>query len=157
MAGMGERGPEARLLVVEDEPNILELLSASLRLAGFEVATATGGPEDQPAAMRTLALVPDARAAPWVAAAVGSNSAAGVQLATGEPVVAIGGFNGSDPAPTLEQFQRCVAEARIHRFLGGGRMGGSMGGSDDAGQIAAWVAERYTPASVGGAVVYDLS
>ena len=35
--------PEARLLVVEDEPNILELLSASLRFAGFEVVTATGG------------------------------------------------------------------------------------------------------------------
>ena len=60
----------------------------------------------------------------WVAAAVGSNSAAGVQLATGEPVMAIGGFNGSDPAPTLEQFQRYVAEGRIHWFLGGGRMGG---------------------------------
>jgi two-component system OmpR family response regulator len=39
----GQSRPEARLLVVEDEPNILELLSASLRLAGFEVATATGG------------------------------------------------------------------------------------------------------------------
>jgi two-component system, OmpR family, response regulator len=34
---------EARLLVVDDEPNILELLSASLRFAGFEVATATNG------------------------------------------------------------------------------------------------------------------
>ena len=30
--------PEARLLMVEDEPDILELLSASLRFAGFEVA-----------------------------------------------------------------------------------------------------------------------
>jgi two-component system OmpR family response regulator len=37
------RQPEARLLVVEDDPNILELLSASLRLAGFEVTTASGG------------------------------------------------------------------------------------------------------------------
>jgi two-component system OmpR family response regulator len=37
--------PEARLLVVDDEPNILELLSASLRFAGFEVATATDGNE----------------------------------------------------------------------------------------------------------------
>ena len=36
---------EARLLVVEDEPNILELLSASLRYAGFEVLTAAGGTE----------------------------------------------------------------------------------------------------------------
>jgi two-component system OmpR family response regulator len=36
---------EARLLVVDDEPNILELLSASLRYAGFEVATAPDGNE----------------------------------------------------------------------------------------------------------------
>ncbi|MEV0713941.1 MULTISPECIES: response regulator transcription factor [Asanoa] len=34
---------EARLLVVEDDPNILELLSASLKFAGFEVSTATSG------------------------------------------------------------------------------------------------------------------
>jgi two-component system, OmpR family, response regulator len=49
---MSETGPEARLLVVEDEPNILELLAASLRLAGFEVATATGGLEALRAAQR---------------------------------------------------------------------------------------------------------
>jgi two-component system, OmpR family, response regulator len=36
---------EARLLVVDDEPNIMELLSASLRFAGFEVATAADGDE----------------------------------------------------------------------------------------------------------------
>ena len=34
---------EARLLVVEDDPSILELLSASLRFAGFTVATAQNG------------------------------------------------------------------------------------------------------------------
>ena len=39
----GRAQPAARLLVVEDEPNILELLSASLRYAGFDVLTATGG------------------------------------------------------------------------------------------------------------------
>jgi hypothetical protein len=93
----------------------------------------------------------------WVAAAVGSNSAAGVQLATGEPVMAIGGFNGSDPAPTLEQFQQYVAEGRIHWFRGG-RMGGrSMGGSDAAGEIAAWVAANFPATGVGGATVYDLT
>jgi two-component system, OmpR family, response regulator len=37
--------PEARLLVVEDEPNIRELLATSLRYAGFEVATAASGGE----------------------------------------------------------------------------------------------------------------
>jgi two-component system OmpR family response regulator len=39
----GSTTPEARLLVVDDEPNIRELLSASLRYAGFEVATAADG------------------------------------------------------------------------------------------------------------------
>jgi two-component system OmpR family response regulator len=38
-----QSAPEARLLVVDDEPNIRELLSASLRYAGFEVATAADG------------------------------------------------------------------------------------------------------------------
>jgi two-component system, OmpR family, response regulator len=42
MAHAGEV-TEAKLLVVDDEPNIVELLSASLRFAGFEVATATNG------------------------------------------------------------------------------------------------------------------
>jgi two-component system OmpR family response regulator len=40
-----DRTPEARLLVVDDEPNTLELLPTSLRFAGFEVATATNGRE----------------------------------------------------------------------------------------------------------------
>ena len=48
----------------------------------------------------------------WVAAAVGSNNAAGYQLASGEPVMAIGGFNGTDPSPTLAQFQAYVADGR---------------------------------------------
>lgn len=37
--------PEARLLVVEDEPNIRELLATSLRFAGFAVTTAASGAE----------------------------------------------------------------------------------------------------------------
>ena len=36
---------EARLLVVDDEATILELLAGSLRFAGFEVMTATSGAE----------------------------------------------------------------------------------------------------------------
>jgi two-component system OmpR family response regulator len=40
-----QRTTEARLLVVDDEPNILELLATSLRFAGFEVTTASNGRE----------------------------------------------------------------------------------------------------------------
>ncbi|EMY35192.1 two-component response regulator [Arthrobacter crystallopoietes BAB-32] len=42
---MKKNGPEARLLVVDDEPNIRELLSTSLRFAGFEVVAAANGRE----------------------------------------------------------------------------------------------------------------
>lgn len=35
--------PDGRLVVVDDEPNIVELLAASLRYAGFEVTTARSG------------------------------------------------------------------------------------------------------------------
>ena len=55
---------------------------------------------------------------------VGSNTAAGYQLATGDPVMAIGGFNGSDPAPTLAQFEAYVAAGRdplLHRRRDGRR------------------------------------
>jgi two-component system OmpR family response regulator len=42
--GPGPPVAEARLLVVEDDPNIVELLSASLRYAGFDVTSTTDGP-----------------------------------------------------------------------------------------------------------------
>lgn len=42
---MNKSGPEAKLLVVDDEPNIRELLSTSLRFAGFDVVAAANGRE----------------------------------------------------------------------------------------------------------------
>ena len=92
-----------------------------------------------------------------MAAAVGSQNASGYQLAAGEPVMAIGGFNGSDPAPTLAQFEAYVAASDIHYFIGGDGIGGSAGGSSDSQQIASWVASHFTAATVGGTTVYDLT
>ena len=43
MVGMTDKQPEATILVVDDEPSIRELLSASLRFAGFDVITAEDG------------------------------------------------------------------------------------------------------------------
>lgn len=50
--GSSDKTPEARLLVVEDEPNIRELLATSLRFAGFEVEVAATGREAIAAAER---------------------------------------------------------------------------------------------------------
>lgn len=102
-------------------------------------------------------LTQDASAYTWIAASVGSQNAASYQLATGYAVMAIGGFNGSDPSPTLEQFKQLVAEGRIHYFVGGGSFGGQNGGSRAASAIASWVSSTYTAKTVGGTTVYDLT
>ncbi|NEN07930.1 glycosyltransferase family 39 protein [Diaminobutyricibacter tongyongensis] len=107
------------------------------------------------------ALVKNAGSYEWVAAAVGSNSAAGYQLATGEAVMPIGGFNGSDPSPTLAEFKADVASGKIHYFIagsGGGGVGGQAnGGSRASSGIAAWVEQNFTASTVGGVTLYDLS
>jgi 4-amino-4-deoxy-L-arabinose transferase-like glycosyltransferase len=103
-------------------------------------------------------LTTDADSYTWAAAAVGSNTAAGYQLATGLPVMAIGGFNGSDPSPTLAQFQQRVADGEIHYFVaGGGFGGGQSGGSSTSTEISTWVAETFTAQTVDGVTLYDLS
>ncbi|MET7879338.1 glycosyltransferase family 39 protein [Micromonospora profundi] len=107
------------------------------------------------AALREL-LERDSASYTWAAATIGSNNASGYQLATGDPVMAIGGFNGSDPSPTLAQFQRYVADGKIHYFLGGGGFRAN-GGSSASQEIAAWVAESFTAQTVDGVTVYDLS
>jgi 4-amino-4-deoxy-L-arabinose transferase-like glycosyltransferase len=108
-----------------------------------------------PSKALTSLLSTDASKYSWVAATVGSNSASGYQLATGDPVMAIGGFNGTDPAPTLAEFERYVSEGKIHYYLGGGGFGG--GSSGDASQIASWVSSHFTAKTVGGVTVYDLT
>ena len=110
-----------------------------------------------PSGALVTALTANASSYRWVAAAIGSNNAAGLQLATGDPVMAIGGFNGSDPAPTLAQFEAWVAAGQIHYFIGGSGFGGQSGGSADATAIASWVQSHYTAQTIGGQTVYDLT
>ncbi|MEU3575635.1 glycosyltransferase family 39 protein [Streptomyces globisporus] len=103
-------------------------------------------------------LTKDADDYTWVAAAVGAQNAASYQLATGDPVMAIGGFNGSDPSPTLDRFKKYVAEGKIHYFVSGGGMGGGPGGSSGtSSQISSWVTENFTEVTVGSATFYDLT
>jgi 4-amino-4-deoxy-L-arabinose transferase-like glycosyltransferase len=91
----------------------------------------------------------------WVAAVVSANQAAGYQLATGEPVMAIGGFNGTDPSPTLAQFEALVAQQKIHFFIAGG--GGGAQSSGSGSTIAQWVAANFKATTVGNVTLYDLT
>jgi 4-amino-4-deoxy-L-arabinose transferase-like glycosyltransferase len=120
----------------------------------------------RPSDAAVVALGQDADRYTWVAAAVGSNSASGYQLATGDPVMAIGGFNGTDPAPTLEQFQSYVARGEIHWFVAGNGAGFGGGGgpggpgttnTTTASAITSWVTSSFASTNVGGTTLYDLS
>ncbi len=125
---------------------------------GAGSAPAAGGSflnASAPGAALVKLLEKDASSYSWVAATIDANSAAGYQLATDDPILAIGGFNGTDPAPSLAQFEAYVAQGKIHYFLGGGS--GPGGGSGTSGQIAQWVQEHFTATQVDGVTVYDLT
>ncbi|WP_314243351.1 ArnT family glycosyltransferase [Streptomyces sp. DSM 40907] len=119
------------------------------------------------------ALTTDADEYTWAAAAIGAQNAASYQLASGAPVMPIGGFNGSDPSPTLEQFQTYVRDGKIHWFIGqntttdgaeggmpgGGGQGGGRGGpgGGTSTDIETWVKATFKASTVGGATFYDLT
>ncbi len=130
---------------------------------GFGGFTGPGGLLDSPTpgASLTATLSAGADDFTWVAAAVGSNNAAGYQLAVGAPVMAIGGFNGTDPSPTLQEFQRYVADRQIHYFIRGRMMIGHWGfpttGSNQSADIEKWVESHYLPQTVDRVLIYDLT
>ena len=97
----------------------------------------------------------------WAAAVEGSSSAASLELSSGgKAVMAMGGFTGSDPAPTLAQFERWAKAGDITYYIAGGgiggRVGGGPGGQGSSSQITAWVEAHYKSATIGGETVYLL-
>ncbi|MFQ6392748.1 ArnT family glycosyltransferase [Nocardia sp. KC 131] len=100
-------------------------------------------------------LQQNAGAYTWPGAAVSSHAANGYQLAGAVPVMAIGGFSGGDPAPTVEQFQQYVRQGRIHYFIGGNR--GGRDNDSEGSKITTWVQQHYAPTTMDGVTVYDLT
>jgi hypothetical protein len=101
-------------------------------------------------------LEQDASKYKWIAATEGTQEAAPIELATGgDAVLAIGGFNGTDPAPTLAEFEALVAKGEIHYYVGAGSE--SFGGGTGSATIATWVAAHFKSETVGGVTVYNLT
>lgn len=123
----------------------------------------TGGPVDETtvaSSKATKLLEKNASRYTWVAAGISTHTTAGYQLATQKPVMAIGGFNGSDPSPTLAEFKKLVAQGKIHYFISGSTStGGGQGGpgGNSTGDITSWVKANYKKVTVGSATLYDLT
>ncbi|WP_029108168.1 glycosyltransferase family 39 protein [Mycobacterium sp. URHD0025] len=96
----------------------------------------------------------------WAAASVGSMMVSDLELKTGESLMAIGGFTGSDNSPTLAQFQQYVADGQVRYFLdrpASGRGGPPRDADSSSGEITTWVRQHFTKSMVGEVPVYDLS
>ena len=84
-----------------------------------------GGAQSSSSTALTQYLVAHQGSAKYLVAVSGSQSAAPIILATGKPVVTIGGFTGSDNAPTVSQLAAMVQSGRLKYVLIGG--GGGPG------------------------------
>jgi hypothetical protein len=95
----------------------------------------------------------------WAAATTGDNEAASLELATGRAVMALGGFNGTDPAVTLSQFKTLVAQGNVHYYIAdsGGFIGSGNANASTAYQIQQWVTSTFTSTTIGTTTVYDLT
>jgi 4-amino-4-deoxy-L-arabinose transferase-like glycosyltransferase len=126
--------------------------------AGRQAGGQTGGVSASSALVKAL----EAKAGRyrWVAAVSGSQSAASLELATdGEPVMAIGGFNGQGGQLSLAQFKAYVAAGQIHYYVvSGGGMGATPGGGGSTTRsITSWVQSHFRSETIGGQTVYDLT
>ncbi len=127
-------------------------------------AGAPGGPGGAGAGARVSsalvkALREDAGSYRWAAATSGSQSAASLELASDEAVMAIGGFNGQGGRLSLSAFERYVSRGEIHYYIagGGGAGPGGRGGASAGETIASWVAAHFKAKTIGGETVYDLT
>ncbi|UKA76073.1 ArnT family glycosyltransferase [Arthrobacter sp. FW306-07-I] len=120
-------------------------------------AGGAGGPGEGTADAAVTALL-KATSTKWSAIVSGATQAASLELATDTNVIALGGWNGGDPYPTLAEFQDMVAKGQIGYFIqSGGMGGGGMGGRGGNSEVAAWVQANFQAQTVGNSTVYQLT
>ena len=97
--------------------------------------------------------------ATWLVAVASANESAAIQLTSGQPVMAVGGFNGSDTPLTLEQFKQLVKAGKVKYYAisSHSRGGGGPGGGNN--EITTWVKQTGTVVNYGGSdvILYELS
>lgn len=130
--------------------------------AGGPGSTGPGGPDGaaggEGTADSAVTALLFATTTKWSAIVSGATQAASLELATNTSVIALGGWNGGDPYPTLAQFQDMVSNGQIGYFIAGGGMGGGgMGGRGGNSEVAAWVQANFQAQTVGNSTVYALA
>ena len=125
----------------------LENIAANLPVAGPSQQGFASGPGGSNITTNT-ALISYLEAhqgnATYLVAVASSNEADTIILATNKPVMALGGFSGSDPILTTSQLAQLVAQGTIRYFLLNGSSGGPGGGQSS---LTSWVTQHCTTVS----------
>lgn len=129
--------------------------------AGFGASRQTGAGAIDGSSDSALATYLEANksGATWIVAMTSAMQAGSLELSTGDPVMAMGGFSGTDPAPSLAQIQAYVASGQLRYVLVGGTGGGPGGNSSTAAAVSDWVTSVGKVVDYGGSsgTLYDLS
>ncbi|WP_068924457.1 glycosyltransferase family 39 protein [Planobispora rosea] len=101
-------------------------------------------------------LTANRNGATWLVAVGSAQSASSIILSTGLPVIAMGGFTGSDPAMTVDRLKGLVSSGRLTYVMPGGGRGGPGGGGPGGGggsEVSEWVRANcavVAPSEYGG-------
>jgi 4-amino-4-deoxy-L-arabinose transferase-like glycosyltransferase len=152
--GFGARGAFDGAQPPSDGQGAAAGQAASADRRGF----AGSGPGGETAASGEVVALLQATTTRWSAITNGAQSAASLELSSGTSVIGMGGFTGSDPYPSLEQFKELVANGEVTYYIAGGGMGGGMGGRGgaDTSAITQYVQENFEATTVGTSTVYRL-
>ncbi len=93
----------------------------------------------------------------WAAAVVGSETAANYQLDSSRAILAVGGFDGTDPFPTLEQFQTMARQGSVGLFVIQNLPPLTVEGRGESARIVQWVENNFQPEMIDGASIYRLT
>ena len=134
--------------------------TGSIPTAGPNSTAMQGSNNEKSQADSTLVqyLLQNQNGATWLVAVDSANESAAIQLTSGQPVMAIGGFNGSDTPLTLEQFKQLVVDGKLKYYAASshGHGGGPNGGNS---KITNWIKKNGKVVNYGGSDVtlYELS
>ena len=134
--------------------------TGSIPTAGPSSTAMQGSNNEKSQADSTLVqyLLQNRNGATWLVAVDSANESAAIQLTSGQPVMAIGGFNGSDTPLTLEQFKQLVADGKLKYYAASSRRhgGGPNGGNSE---ITNWIKKNGKVVNYGGSdvILYELS
>jgi hypothetical protein len=92
----------------------------------------------------------------WAAATYSAQNAALLQLESGRPVLPLGGWLGTDPTPTLDEFRGLVAKGRIGYFIWQQDLLDHKELSLETVEVSRWVQENFKEQTIDGVRFYDL-